>query len=107
MSFDEKENPILQQENYAKQYQQNIDALKNQPHIIELDKLCYEVFEHFEPGKRLLEIAKERWLIPALADKRSPTYKTELVWAEGFKEFIRFVLASIIAHKQRIAAGSK
>ncbi len=101
----ENRNPILEQENYAKQYQENIDALKNQPMLVELDKLCYEVFEKFEPGKKFLEIAKERWLIPALADKRSPTYNTEVTWAEGFKEFIRFILSCVIAHKQRIEAG--
>jgi len=103
MSFEE--NPILEQENYAKQYQENIEALKHKPEIVELDKLCYEVFHISEPGRRLLEICKERWLIPALANKSSPTYKDEVIWAEGFKELIRFFLSSIIAHEQRIQAG--
>jgi len=109
MSFEENQNfdnnPILQPENYAKQYQENIDALKNQPAIIELDKLCYEVFLKFEPGKRLLEVMKERWLIPALAAKGSANYEQDVIWGEGFKELIRFFLSSIIAHEQRIQAG--
>jgi hypothetical protein len=104
MSFEEP-NYILEQENYGKQYQENIEALKNRPEVIELDKLFFEVFEKYEPGKRLLEIAKERWLIPSLAAKGTRTYKEDLLWGEGFKEFIRLILSSIKTHQQRILAG--
>jgi len=100
-----EENPILRQENYAKQYQENIEALKHKPEIVELDKLCYEVFHKSEPGKRLLEVMKERWLIPSLAAKGSETYKDDVIWGEGFKELIRFFISSIIAHEQRIQVG--
>lgn len=98
-------NPILQQENYFKEYQEQIDNLKNNPSVIELDKLCYELFFKNELGKRFIEICKEKYLIPALAKPGTATYQLDILWAEGFKDFPRMLIMGIESHEQRIKAG--
>lgn len=100
-------NPILQQENFYSGYQKSIEDLKNSPESIEFDKLCYEIFEMNAQGKRFLELVKERYVVPAIVSRGTPTYQIDVIWAEGFKEFPRLCLSAIHAHKQRIIAGTK
>jgi hypothetical protein len=98
-------NPILQPEDYAAQYKKNVEELRNSPHVIEWDKLCYELFEINPQGKRWLEIVTERWLIPALARPGTPTYQLDVMFWEGYKDFGRMLLLALQTHKQRIMAG--
>lgn len=97
-------NPILEQEDYFKQYKENIDKMRNDPTVIEFDKLVYELFKMNEQGKRFLEIVKDRYLIPALAKPGTSTYQLDVMWAEGFKDFPRMLLMAIQAHDQKILA---
>lgn len=97
-------NPLLQPENYWKDYQKNIEALKNKPEIIEFDKLCYELFEHQETGRHFMQLITDRYLIPTLVSKGNPTYQIDVLWQEGFKDFIRMLLVSIKSHQHRINA---
>lgn len=103
----EQNNPFLEQENFFAGYQKSIDELKNNPLIIELDKLCYELFECNEQGKRFMELVIERYLIPAMAKPGTPTYQLDVMWSEGFKEFGRMLLGAVKSHQQRIQAGNK
>ena len=98
-------NPYLQQENYLEGYQKSVEELKNKPAIIEFDKLCYELFEMNETGKRFLELATERYLIQSLAGRGNATYQIDVLWAEGFKDAFRLFLNCVNSHKQRIQAG--
>lgn len=100
-------NPLLMQENYFKGYDEKISDLKNNPQLLAFDKLCYELFEHQEAGRKFIEMMKERYLIPSLVSKGNPTYQLDVLWQEGFKDFIRMLIASTQSHKQRIQAGSK
>ncbi len=103
--MEDQPNPFLQQENHFAGYQKSIDELKNNPQVIEFDKLCYELFESNAQGKRFLELIKERYLIPALAKPGTTTYQLDVMWSEGFKEFGRMLLSCVISHQQRIIAG--
>lgn len=103
----QEQNHILQQEDYSKGYQEKIEDLKNQPAIIEFDKLCFELFEANEQGKRFLEICKERYLIHPMSQKDTPSFTVDLIWDEGFKTFIRMLINHIRTHQQRIVAGNK
>lgn len=103
----EQQNPFLERENFFDGYQKSIDELKNSPEVIEMDKLCFELFESNPQGKRFLELVKERYLIPALVKNGTPTYQLDVLWAEGFKEFGRMLLGSVRSHQQRIQAGPK
>lgn len=101
-----KANPILEQENYFKEYEGKIKELRNNPELIEFDKLCYELFEMNSHGKRFIEIAKEKYLLYALVQKGNPTYQIDVIWQEGFKDAFRMLLMALVSHKQRIQAGS-
>ncbi len=105
MEIFDKPNAILEQENFFDPYQKNIDKLAQDPFIIEWDKLCYELFLVNEQGKRFLEIVKERYLFPSLANPGSPTYPYDVIRAEGLKDFGRYLYAAIQAHQQRIRSG--
>lgn len=100
-------NPILEQENFFEEYQKKIEALKNNPDVIEFDKLTYEIFERTEQGRKWIEIVRERYLIPGIARPGTPNYKTDVIWWDGFKEFARTILTCVRAHEQRIKTGEK
>ena len=99
-------NPFLQPENFFEGYQEKIDALKNDPAIIEFDKLCFELFSNNTAGKRFIELITERYMIPSLAKAGAPTYQIDVLWAEGFKDFGRMLINSVRSHQQRIIAGT-
>ncbi len=105
MEIFDKPNPILHQENYYDGYEKSIAALRNDPNVIEFDKLCYEIFEMNPQGKRFLELCKERYLIPALARPGTATYQLDVMWGEGFKDFPRMILSSLQSHQNRILSG--
>ena len=80
--------------------------MRNDPLLIELDKLFFELFGVNEQGKKFLELAKDRWLYPALAKPGTATYQIDVIWAEGFKDFIRMIMMGVNTHSQRIKAGT-
>ena len=100
-----EKNPFLEQENYYEGYNENIDKLKNQPEVVQFDKLCYETFEANEHGKKLLEYAKERFIVYSQITRGESDYPMAVVWQEGFRDAYRMILQRIISHKQRIKAG--
>ena len=97
-------NSILEPEDYFKQYKENINRMKNDPHVIEFDKLVYELFKLNEQGRRFMDIITKRYLIPALAKPGTATYQLDVMWAEGFKDFARMILMAIQSHDQKILA---
>ena len=99
-------NPLLEPENFFAGYQEKIDNLKNQPQVIEFDKLCFELFEKSEIGRRFIELITERYLINSLAKPGTATYQIDVLWAEGFKDFPRMLIGSVKSHQQRILAGT-
>lgn len=100
--MENQNNPFLQTENYFDGYKKSIDEMRNDPRVIEFDKLCYELFEMNSQGKRFLEIVMERYVIPALAKPGTSTYQLDVMWAEGFKDFPRMLRMAVQSHDQRI-----
>lgn len=97
-------NPLLKQENYAAQYNESIQKLKDRPELIEFDKICYELFQGNEMGRKFIEIVKERYLLPPSADRHAPNFKEMVIWGEGFKDFPRMLIACVKSHDIRIKA---
>lgn len=103
---DMQPNPLLQPEDHYAGYNQSIDAMKNNPEAIELERLCYEVFEASEMGRKFMEIIQERYLLRGFADKNDPNFERITTWGEGFKDVFRMISTLVISHKQRIKAGA-
>lgn len=97
-------NPLLKQENYAAQYNENIEKLKNNPELVAFDKLCYELFHVNEMGVKFMEHVTERYLIPPMANRDAANFEKMAVWGEGFKDAFRVIRASVRSHEQRIKA---
>jgi hypothetical protein len=102
---DETNNPYLEPENYYKGYQDSIDGLKNKPELVEMDKLCYFVF-NTDDGKKLMDEITERFLIPGFIHPNGQNIEASAVYFEGFKEAFRMIRNCIRSHKQRIEAES-
>lgn len=98
-----EENSYLKQENYFEGYKKKIDELKLRPDVVELDKLCYFVFQS-EDGKKLLNEFVERYLLPGFVNPAMPNAGHAALYYEGFKEAFRLIRGSIKAHEQRIEA---
>lgn len=98
-------NPFLQPENYMAGYNESISQLKNNPEVIAFDKMCYELFEANELGKKFLEFAKERFMFYSQVTRGASTYDTDVIWQEGFRDAYRMIMQAVISHQQRIKAG--
>ena len=105
--MEEQKNPLIEQENYLEGYNKSIADLRNNPEVIEFDKLCYEVFEASEMGRKFLEFAKERFIVYSQITRGDKDYPTLCVWQEGFRDAYRMIMSHILSHKQRIKAGNK
>lgn len=102
----QQSNPLLEPENYAAPYNKSINDLKNQPEVVAFDRLCYEVFDANETGRKFLEFAKERFLIHSQITKGNPNYQLDVIWQEGFRDAYRMIINHIQSHRQRIKAGA-
>lgn len=102
-----EKNPLLEPEDYFSGYNKSIEDLKHNPQIIEFDKLCYELFEHQESGRRFLEIITERYLLSSLSSRGNPTYQIDVLWEKGFKDAWIMIRTCVLAHKQRIKSEIK
>jgi len=100
-----KPNPFLEPENYFEGYKDSIDKLKQNPEVVEIDKLCYLVFRT-EDGQKLLNEFTERFIIPGFVNPIVPHASNAALFYEGFKEAFRMIKKCITSHEQRIKAES-
>lgn len=99
-----KDNPFLKPENYFAGYQESIEGLKNHPELIEFDKLCYELFEMNEQGKKFMQIVIDKYMLNNLVNRDAANYAITTIWADGFRDFIRMIRNCITSQSQRIKA---
>jgi hypothetical protein len=99
-------NPLLQPENYHAGYQEKIDELKNRPEAFQLEKMCYELFESYELGRKFIEHVTDNILLKPNGDPETPHYSNKNIWGEGFKAFPLMIMQLVSSHKQRIQAGA-
>jgi len=99
----EEKNPYIEPEDYYAGYREKAAQLKNNPEVVEFDKLCHLVFATPD-GKHLMEEIEKRYLIPALASPTTQNYQNMVMWTEGFKEAFRTIRSCILSHEQRIKA---
>jgi hypothetical protein len=97
-------NPFIGADDHFKKYNENIDRLKNDPNIVAFDRLCYEVFEHYEPGKKLLERLEQLYLHQAMSDPTRGTYVSETIFNDGMRALIIRFMQAVKSHSQRIKA---
>lgn len=106
MEILEPNNPILTPENHFDGYNEKIDELKNQPEGLQFQKMCYELFEATELGRKFMEYITETILLKPNADIEKPNYQNKNIWGEGFKAFPLMIKSYITSHKQTIKAGA-
>jgi len=100
-------NPYIEPYNHFEGYNEQIAKLRNRPEILSFQKLCYDLFEATEAGKRFMEYVTENFIIPDKAKLGSPTFQVDIIWWDGFKEAYRLLRKSVINHKQYINASSQ
>lgn len=97
-------NPILEPENFFEGYNNSIAELKNNPHVIAFDKMCYELFEASELGRKFIEFVVERFFLCSQIGRGGATYQIDTIWQEGYRDAYRMVMNAVRSHKQRIQA---
>lgn len=98
-------NPYIDPENYAHGYNQSVENLKNKKEVVELDRLCYEVFMT-EQGKKLMQIFEQRFITQPLVSPGQDKFESLCIYYEGFKQAFRLLKQSVQSHQQRIDAES-
>lgn len=99
------DNEYLKEENYRAEYNESINNLKNNPEVVELDKLCYQVFKANPTGEKLLAKLFDRFILNALSNPANQNYRELVVYHEGFRDCIRMLRSSCLSHEQRIKEG--
>jgi len=89
------------QEDYWDGYTSSINKLKNNPDIVEFDRLCFEVFSKTEAGAKILSELTERYIIPSTPAKDMTSYSTNCVYYEGFRDCIRLLIQSTKGYSRR------
>lgn len=97
-------NPLLEPENFFEGYNKSIESYKNNPEIIAFDRMCYELFEATELGRKFIEFVTERFFVYSQVQRGNPTYQLDCIWQEGFRDAYRMLMNSVMSHKQRIRA---
>lgn len=95
------------QENHFEGYQKSMDELKAQPEILQFQKMCYELFEALELGRKFMEYIDENVLLKPSADIGDAHYQNKVTWGEGYKAAFQTIRSLINSHKQVIKAGAE
>lgn len=101
------ENEYLKNEDYYKEYNKNVDQLKNNPEVVELDKLCYLALKKNPDGEKLLTKLFDRFVLNAMSNPANANYQELVIYHEGFRDCIRMLRNSCLSHEQRIKEGEK
>lgn len=100
---DISKNPYINPPSEFENYNESIKALKDNPEALSFSKMCYELFEHQEVGRKFMEyILINKILVPACA-KNNPMMQIAAVYTEGFKGFFLMIRNAVRSHKQFIA----
>lgn len=94
-------NKLPGQENYWAGYEESINKLKNDPNLIEFDKLCFLVFGISENGKQLLEYFKDRIIFPSIPGQADNNFDKRCMYYEGYKEAFRQLIHATNNYKIR------
>ena len=98
-------NPFIEPEDYWAPMNESIKSLRNNPEVVEFDKLCYEVFDKSEMGKKFMELVIEKFFIHSQI-ARGQNYQIDAIWQEGFRDAWRMIMYSVRSHAQRIKSGA-
>lgn len=103
----DKSNNILEQENYFDGYKEKAkELLQGKKEEIDIDELFFKVFQS-EHGQKLIEIFKNRFLLPGFVHPATDNADRLSLYYEGFKEAFRMIINSVDSYKLRIDSESK
>lgn len=91
------ENQYISPENFYEQYQ---TAQPERTHTVQLDELCWDVFNS-DNGRKLLEIFKERFIMPGTPSQINDNYDKACMYYEGFREAFRQIIGSVQGYQIR------
>ena len=104
----DKENPYIAIPNPYEEYKKNMDEFtKNNPEALEVSRLCYEVFEMNEDGKKLLELYEERFIFSSLVNPMMSNASEAALYWSGFTDCIKGFKRYVSEHQQRITSCQK
>lgn len=96
-----EKNELIEPENFFAGYEQSMQEARMNPDVIEFDKLCFNVLGMTEDGKALLELFKERFIIPATPCALNGPYQNACIYYEGYRDAFRMIIASVKGYTQR------
>jgi len=102
-------NALIEPENYYEGYNESIKkaALANPGQVV-FDELCFTVLGRSEDGKKLMEMIKERFIMPSVPCKLSGVdFPVAATYYEGYREAFRQLLGQVEGYKQRMAYEAK
>jgi len=97
-----EKNPLIEPENYFDGYNQSAkNAAMAEPGQVAFDELCFTVLGLTEDGKKLMEILKERFIMPSVPAKLGLDFPISATYYEGFREAFRQLIGHVEGYKAR------
>lgn len=96
-------NPLLEVPDPYQHQRAHQDKIRAEGH--ELQALCYDLFHVNPEGKKLYEILKNKYIIPAQYAPTHPHAANLALYWEGFKEAIRGLYDQGMVHIKRMNEG--
>lgn len=90
----------MYEEDYTDGYKASMEELRKAPGFIEMDALCWHVF-NTKDGQELLRIFKEKLICQATEVKISESYSTACVYMEGYRAAFRYLVEMVNAYQSR------
>lgn len=106
--MDNKSNSYIEKPNPFDEYNKNLEEFAmNNPEIIEISRLCYEVFKGTNDGKKLMNELENRFLFGSLVNPLSQNSSECALYWTGFTDCIKWLRNYANEHDERIKSWTK
>lgn len=98
-----EKNGLIEPENYYDGYNESMKKLAaSQPEQVAFDELCFTVLGQTDDGKKLLDLFKERFIMPSVpCTLGGADFPTAAIYYEGYREAFRQLIGQVEGFKQR------
>lgn len=93
-----------QQDEYFKQPNPKLSESASADPDAEFGRLCYEALLEDEKGQKLVESIKQRYLINPLVTPQTPNYQTLVIYFDGFKGGLKWLLDRAEYHRKMVVS---
>lgn len=99
-------NPYITPDDYLEGYRKSAETIQLNKDYVDVEKLCYQVFENSKNGKKLLEYLKKQFIFTPTPGQIGKDYDQACIYQEGLRYLILSFISGIESYKQRVKSDA-